>query len=254
MTPMRVLITGGTGKVGRVLATKFAKAGWEVVVTSRSQKRVDDLIDELNKVSGHANHGVVFEFVFDSPVSDLVDILRERDLQPLCLINNVRNLENLKLRPGGRPTISGWMREFQLSVVVAYELTMGLAAEEASVLENVINVSSIYGIVAPNQRLYLEPETQSPIHYGVCKAALLHLTKELAVRLAPHQIRVNAISYGGVEGRVGSEFLERYAALCPQGRMLTAADISGPALFLADSGASGMTGHNLVVDGGWSVW
>ena len=254
MTRMRVLITGGTGKVGRALAAGFAGAGWEVVVTSRSKERAAALVDELDRNSGHANHGIVFEFVANSPVSQLVDILRERDLQPHCLINNVRNLENLKLQSGGRPTISSWLQEFQLGVVVAYELTMDLVAEEVGVLENVINVSSIYGIVAPNQHLYLEPETQSPIHYGVCKAALLHLTKELAVRLAPHQTRVNAISYGGVEGRVNSEFLARYAALCPQGRMLKAEDIAGPALFLADSGASGMTGHNLVVDGGWSVW
>lgn len=254
MTRMRVLITGGTGKVGRALAIGFAKAGWEVIVTSRSQERVDELVHELNLVPGHVNHGVVFEFASSSPVSQLVDLLRERHIQPHCLINNVRNLESLELGPGGRPPLSNWMQEFQLDVVVAYELTMELAAEEASGLENVINISSIYGIVAPNQRLYLEPETQSPIHYGVCKAALLHLTKELAVRLAPRRIRVNTLSYGGVEGRVSSDFLERYATLCPQGRMLTAADIAGPALFLAGAGASGMTGHNLVVDGGWSVW
>jgi hypothetical protein len=146
------------------------------------------------------------------------------------------------------------MNEFQLSVVVAYELTMGLLAEETAVLENVINISSIYGIVASNQHLYLEPKKQTPIHYGVCKAAMIHLTKELAVRLAPDYIRVNAISYGGIEGRVSGDFLERYAALCPQGRMLTSEDIAEPALFLASVGASGVTGHNLVVDGGWSVW
>ena len=251
---MQVLITGGTGKIGRVLAIGFAKAGWEVILTSRSQERADDLISELGAVSRQKHHGVAFEFVSNSPTVDLVNLLRERELHPCCLINNVRSLDNLKLGLGGRPSLANWMQEFYLSAVVAYELIMNLAAEEPSVLENVINISSIYGMVAPNQRLYMDPETESPIHYGVCKAAMGHLTKELAVRLAPRRIRVNTISYGGVEGRVNIDFLERYAALCPQGRMLTAADIAGPALFLAGADASGMTGHNLVVDGGWSVW
>jgi len=146
------------------------------------------------------------------------------------------------------------MQEFYLNVVAAYELTTRLVVQESCVLENIINISSIYGVVAPNQRLYLDPEKQSPIHYGVCKAALLHLTKELAVRLAPRNIRVNAISYGGVEGRVNEDFLDRYSALCPQGRMLNEADIAWPALFLAGRGAAGITGHNMMVDGGWSVW
>jgi hypothetical protein len=146
-----------------------------------------------------------------------------------------------------------WMGEFMLDVVVPYRLTMMLASTRKSALESVVNISSIYGITAPNLRLY-ESAEQSAINYGVCKAAQIHLTKELSVRLAPRKIRVNAISYGGIMGRVDEKFAKRYESLCPSGRMLEEADIAGPLRFLINGSASGITGHNLVVDGGWTVW
>jgi NAD(P)-dependent dehydrogenase (short-subunit alcohol dehydrogenase family) len=79
------------------------------------------------------------------------------------------------------------------------------------------------------------------------------LTKELAVRLAGRHIRVNAISFGGVEGRVNEAFKARYAQFCPLGRMLNDNDLAGPVEFLATPASSGVTGHNLVVDGGWTI-
>jgi NAD(P)-dependent dehydrogenase (short-subunit alcohol dehydrogenase family) len=254
MTSQQVLITGATGKIGRVLASAFAHAGWEVIVTSRSQERVEELVQALRAVSPQPHYGFVFESTATEAAAPLLDQIRSHGLRPCCLINNARNLENLKVGPNGMPSAAQWALEFQIGVVAAYELTLGLATLETTRLESVVNVASMYGVVAPNQRLYTTPATQSPIHYGVAKAALIHLTKELAVRLAPRKIRVNAISYGGVEGRVAPDFLERYSALCPQERMLTTADLAGPALFLAGAGASGTTGHNLVVDGGWSAW
>jgi len=254
MAPRRVLITGGTGVVGRSLAFGFAKRGWEVIVTSRRQERADSLAKELNKITTHENYGLSWEGNIDSPPTDLTNLLHEKALQPHCLINNARSQENLELNIDGQPTISNWFQEFHLGVVVAYELAMQLTAEMPCRLENIINIASIYGIVASNRNLYSDNVIQSSIHYGVCKAALIHLTKELSVRMAKKGINVNAISYGGVEGRVGKDFLERYKNLCPQGRMLAEEDIAGPALFLSSPEAKGITGHNLVVDGGWSVW
>jgi NAD(P)-dependent dehydrogenase (short-subunit alcohol dehydrogenase family) len=92
------------------------------------------------------------------------------------------------------------------------------------------------------------------VHYGVVKAALIHLTKELAVRFADKNIRVNAVSFGGVEGRVDNQFKKRYADLCPNGRMLNDNDLTGAIDFLISRNSLAVTGHNLVVDGGWTIW
>ncbi len=79
-------------------------------------------------------------------------------------------------------------------------------------------------------------------------------TKNLAVQLAKLNIRVNSISYGGVEGRASKEFKERYARLCPIARMLKIKEVVGAVEFLATDMSSGMIGHNLIIDGGWTIW
>ena len=121
-------------------------------------------------------------------------------------------------------------------------------------IKNVLNISSIYGSVAPNKKLYKNTYKKSPIQYGVTKSALEHLTKELSVRLAKNSIRVNGVAFGGVEGRENKEFMKRYAELCPSGRMLTEDEIFHPIEFLISDKSTGITGHILMVDGGWTVW
>jgi len=252
------LITGGTGRVGLCLVEGFAQAGWEVVLTSRQRERAEAVALDIQRSTGCMVHAVVAEFdslASPNATARLVDNLRQQDLLPSCLVNNARNITNLGVDEYGRPSAAGWREEFFLDVVVAHKLTMDLVSWSESTLRSVVNVGSMYGVVAPNLSLYNDPVQGSPIHYGVCKAALIHLTKELAVRLSGVPIRVNAISYGGIEGRADQEFATRYGNLCPQGRMLDDADIAGPAVFLAsEEAASGITGHNLVVDGGWSIW
>ena len=86
------------------------------------------------------------------------------------------------------------------------------------------------------------------------KAAEIHLTKELAVRLSDKKIRVNSISFGGFEGRVNKTFIKKYKKMCPIGRMLKPHEVFKPLWFLCSEQSSGATGHNLVVDGGWTTW
>ena len=80
------------------------------------------------------------------------------------------------------------------------------------------------------------------------------MTKELAVRFAGQNVRVNCVAFGGVDGRVDDEFKSRYSALVPSGRMLTVEEIVGPIQFLTSGKSSSMTGHTIVADGGWSIW
>ncbi|MGH8744199.1 MAG: SDR family oxidoreductase, partial [Burkholderiales bacterium] len=79
-------------------------------------------------------------------------------------------------------------------------------------------------------------------------------TKEMAARYARSGLTVNTVTYGGVEGRVTETFKQRYAELCPQGKMLGLDDLSGPVLFLLSEGSGSVTGHNLMADGGWTLW
>jgi len=122
----------------------------------------------------------------------------------------------------------------------------------------IINIGSLYASVSPDARLYdhipSDPPFLKPPAYGASKAAVLNLTKYLSAHLAPHGVRVNALSPGGVLGGQDPEFKRKFCERVPLGRMATADDLRGPLLFLASRASAYVTGINLKVDGGFTVW
>lgn len=253
MTARTVLITGASGKLGRVLVGHFLGRGDLVVACVRRPESVRALLAEHGERSANLVT-VASDLTTTGGLDAMMRELATRALQPEALINSARNVEFLAIGQDGRVARGDFMSELMLDVVVPYELTIALAAQPGSRLRWVVNMGSQYGVVAANPQLYTEPMLQSPVHYGVAKAALVHLTKELAVRLAARGIQVNCIAFGGVEGRVDEQFKARYARLCPTGRMLRDDEIAGPVELLVSEQGSGITGHTLVVDGGWSIW
>ncbi|MEI7474101.1 MAG: SDR family oxidoreductase [bacterium] len=250
-----VLITGGTGLIGFEMISHFLKLpNYKVVFISRSQTKISTVIDNIPADKKIFLHGICIDLEKENSSAELVEYLEKNEIFPDILINNARNANYLKLDENGKAKRDDFQNEFLMNVVVPYEISIALSAMKNSKLCNIINISSIYGIVAPNPNLYDGSLKRSPIQYGVTKSALIHLTKELAVRFADKKIRVNALSLGGVEGRVNDEFIKKYAKLCPQEKMLKSEDIIGAVEFLASDSSSGMTGHNLVVDGGWTAW
>ena len=206
-----------------------------------------------------SNAEKLFTFPIDlckkSATNEIRNWLDSKKIAPSSLINNARSLDFLKIENDGSISRENFLGELTLDVIVPYELTMALSMMPNSKLLKVVNVGSQYGIVAPNLNLYKNNEdVAASLHYGVAKAGLTHLTKELAVRLANKNINVNCIAYGGVEGRVDEDFKKRYSLLTPMGRMLQDKDLFGPMNMLLSEQLSGMTGHTLVVDGGWTIW
>lgn len=248
-----IVLTGATGKFGRILCEYFLQAGDTVVGCGRSDSKLQ-AIAIANAENSSRFHGIAVDFMAPESVEQFCAELAARDLWPDCLINNARSLDYLSVEDNGVVGRQNFCNEYLMDVVVPYELTMKLALQGSRKLKRVVNIGSQYGVVAVNPGLYSPGQEQSPIHYGVAKAALMHLTKELAVKLASSGIQVNCIAFGGVKGRVDARFEQRYARLCPSGKMLDETELAGPVDMMLSDRNSAITGQTIVADGGWSIW
>ncbi len=252
MTKETILVTGGTGLFGSQFVNFFSNNGFEVIFTSTNENKSIELKESCLKKDN-------ISFL----ICDLTDIssqirafnrLNEEGKKIHHLINNARSLDNLKINENGETDRQDFLSEYLLNVVVPYEISMFLFRSQPESLNTVTNISSQYGIVAANKNLYKNFIHESAIQYGVAKAALNHLTKELAVRFIDKNIRVNCVAYGGVDGRADDEFKKRYAKLSPGKRMLSESEIVGPVEMLISKSNSAINGQTIIADGGWTLW
>ena len=241
-----VLITGGTGKIGSRLVEHFHAQGRTVVFTSRSDENI------AKTVAGREGiFGIKVDFRDGQAVETICSAFDRLGVGVAALVNNARDLAALGVGEDGTVPADNWIAEYRIDVMLPYQLTLALAKRGG--LRKVVNVSSMYGMNSFNPHLYEGP-FRPPLQYACAKAALIHLTKCLAVQFAPEKIAVNCVTYGGVEGRVDEGFKKRYATLCPMERMMKDDETVGSVDFLLSEKAAYITGQNIVVDGGWGIW
>lgn len=246
----KVLITGGTGLLGKAMVKGFLEKKCQVHFTSTSLKNSNKLLRGLTAKEKKNCFPIIQTFKDINDIKYFIQNYNKIGFN--ILINNARDLLNVNFKQDSFEQIKNFEIEMFMAIYLPFFLSIKLNKNK---LQSIINISSMYGIVAPNKKIYKDGYKSSPAFYGISKAAQIHLTKELAVRMAKDRIRVNCVSFGGVEGRVNNSFKKKYANLCPMGRMLKSSEIFEPIWFLANENlSSGSTGHNLIIDGGWTIW
>jgi NAD(P)-dependent dehydrogenase (short-subunit alcohol dehydrogenase family) len=242
------IVTGGTRGIGEAIARALGRAGGRVVVASRKPEGVDAAVVRL-RAEGLEVEGVACHTGKQEDVERLVETTLDRFGRVDVLVNNAAT------NPYFGPFITGpeSALEKTFEVNVRGYLTCARAVAQHLVSRGargaIINVASIQGLSgAPLQGFY-----------AMSKAAVVSMTQTLAVELGPSGIRVNALAPGLVETRFAAaltssrEILERYTSRAPLGRVAQPDELAGAALFLASDAASYVTGHTLVVDGGFLV-
>jgi NAD(P)-dependent dehydrogenase (short-subunit alcohol dehydrogenase family) len=258
------IITGGAGLLGAEFSRTLAESGAAVIVADINEEAAKETAISLT----HMGYPVQYQLVdVTSPKSvwEMAAVAKDAFGRIDILVNSAAL--DPKFDPHSQPIHSGAFEDYPLELwqqAIDVNLTGAMLCCQAvskTMLEQqdgvIINVASIYGLVAPDQRLYQkeghDPQYK-PAYYPVTKAGLLGLTRYLAAYYSGRNIRVNAITPGGIYNGHEEEFLQKYRARTILGRMAEKDEMNGALLFLASDASKYMTGANLIVDGGWTTW
>jgi NAD(P)-dependent dehydrogenase (short-subunit alcohol dehydrogenase family) len=269
LTGKTALITGGAGLLGFEHAIAILSTDGNVVLWDLDALQ---LSDKATKLANEFGEGRVFTALVDvtdeTQISEGLKILNDEGIEIDILLNNVaanpkysnsnlkRNfsrLENFRL--------DDWNKEISIGLTSAFLCSKIIGSRMAMRKNGVIlNIASDLSVIAPDQRLYeidsAPPSLQpvKPVTYSVIKAGLVGLTKYLATYWNEEGIRVNSLSPGGVYDDQPAEFVKKISNLIPMGRMANSDEYQSAVQFLCSEASSYMTGQNIIIDGGRSVW
>lgn len=261
------LVTGGAGQLGMEFCRTLAEAGASVAILDLNPEAVNKAADALNK-DGYRAKGYTADITQPDAVHQTVASVLA-DFERLDILVNSAALDP-KFDPGAaaKGIPPGAFEEYPLSdwnAALNVNLTGMFLITQACVKPmiargkkgSIINICSTYGLNGPDQRIYIKSGRRvayKPVYYTVTKAGVLGFTKYLAAYYAGTEIRVNALTPGGVFNNHEDYFVQNYSAKTILGRMARKDEMNGALLFLASDASSYMTGNNVVVDGGWTAW
>lgn len=252
------VVTGGPGQLGTQMTDALAELGAHVVVVSRTAADCEQRARELTEA-----HREAMAHPADVTDADAVDGMVKAVVERFGRIDVlVNSAYSGALAPFEEMTAE----QFRSGLDGALTSTFLCSQAVAPVMREqesgaIVNVGSIYGVVAPDGRIYGDTGIDSPPNYGPAKAGVINLTRWLATHLADDGVRVNCVSPGGFYNETFEErpdyaetFVPNYRERTPLGRMGGDEDLKGVVAFLASDASAWVTGENVLVDGGWTAW
>ena len=252
------VITGGAGHIGQAMSEALAELGADIVIVDMASDKTHAVCDRLAK-DFHVNAlPVITDLEQDKQVRAAARKIVDRYGRLDSLVHGAAFVGTSTLpgwiTPFESQSTETWRRALNVNLTAAFCLTQACTPDlRASGHGSVINIASIYGLAGPDMRIYEGTDMGNPAAYGASKGGLLQMTRWLATVLSP-EIRVNAITPGGVRRNQPDIFMKRYAERTPLKRMATEEDLKGAVAFLASDLSSYVTGQNIIVDGGWTAW
>ena len=254
-----VVLTGGTGRLGRHYADVLSEVGADVVLLDLRQDACDEVAADLAGRHGTKPLGLAVDIRSKPEVVAAVERIVGEYGRLDVLINNAA-AEQLTVIDGKVLDFEDFPLELwqaNLDVNLTGAFLCAQAAGKRMVAQGggvVLNIGSIYGVVAADQRIYGASGINSSVAYATTKSGLINFTRYLASYWQGKNIRVNCLSPGGVFAGQADEFLENYTYRTMLKRMAAPDDLASALLYLVSDASAWVTGTNMIVDGGWSAW
>jgi gluconate 5-dehydrogenase len=254
LTGKTALVTGGTGWLGRAFCEALAEAGASVVVTSRDQTRADQVANELSTEQGQSHFGIALDHMAANSLADSFQHALELAGPIDTLVNN------------GLELAGGDLRDISFDAFARHQVNNAGYFELARLVHDhvvarsapasIVNIGSMYGQVGSYPDSYQDVCNASSVAYHTLKGGTIHMTRHLAVYWAEDNVRVNCLSPGPFPNpaTAPAELIQRLNEKSPLKRLGEPHELKGAIVFLAGDASSYVTGHNLIVDGGWTAW
>jgi len=261
------VVTGGAGLLGAEFCRTLAEAGAAVIVADLNQEAANKVAKELAD-AGCAAAGFGLDVTRIESTHELVAVTLSKFGRLDILVNSAALDPKFDPDAAAKGIAPGAFEDYPLeqwNAALNVNLTGLFLVTQACVKPmldqgkkgSIINICSTYGLNGPDQRIYLKDGVRvayKPVYYTTTKAGVMGFTKYLAAYYAGTEIRVNALTPGGVYNNHEEYFVRNYSAKTILGRMAKKDEMNGAMLFLASDASSYMTGNNVVVDGGWTAW
>jgi NAD(P)-dependent dehydrogenase (short-subunit alcohol dehydrogenase family) len=253
------VITGASGLLGEQHAEALGDQGADVVLVDVHLQRCEEranVIQNKGKVRALALEGDVTQ---RSSWEAILDRVLSKFGQVDILVNNAAFTNQSKSKSYDRGftefPLEDWHQILEVNLTGTFLGCQVIGAQMVKQQSgSIVNLASLYGVVSPNHRLYPGTGIHQPVAYSVSKSGVIGLTRYLATLWGDQGVRVNCITPGGVFNGHSELFADRYGALSPAGRMARPDEMRGALIYLASAASEYCTGHNLVVDGGWTAW
>ena len=261
------IVTGGVGLLGAEFCRTLAEAGAAIAVVDLNASASQGIVDTLTK-SGYKALAVPADITQPDSVNAMVEKALSEFGRLDILVNSAAldpKFDSDAMKQGITPgafedyPLGDWNAALNVNLTGTFLVTQACVKPmiEQGKKGSIINICSTYGLNGPDQSIYIKDGERvafKPVYYTVTKAGVMGFTKYLAAYYAGTEIRVNALTPGGVFNNHDDYFVKNYSAKTILGRMAKKDEMNGALLFLASDASSYMTGNNVVVDGGWTAW
>ena len=267
LTGRVAVITGGAGLLGQKHAEAIIEMGGVPVLLDIAAERAASAAAALAAAYDRPAYGFGLDITNPEAVTAMLAQVLEQCGRVDILINNAANNPKMEAQDGKQWSrfehfpLSIWDQDIAIGLSGAFLCSQVFGAEMARQGSGVIlNIASDLSAIAPDQRIYRQPglpddqQPVKPVTYSVVKAGLVGLTRYLATYWADRGVRVNALSPGGVENGQDEAFVQRLTNLIPMGRMADKDEYKAVVVFLVSDASAYMTGVNLLMEGGRTVW